>query len=62
MSFSTNRLALELLIKYEIDKNFFPRDRNLAVDDSSKIPPDRLKIYAQEFDVAVQDLYNEVNR
>ena len=57
MSVSINKFAADLFKKYEIDRSLFTQDREIRMDDETTIPLERLKIYAWEFKVPLEEMY-----
>jgi len=49
-------ITANLEIIHHIDAHIFYRDRHIAIEALEEIPDERLRIYAQVFDVQVSDL------
>lgn len=45
-----------LEVTYQVPSDVFYKDRHILIDDEDEIPYERLLIYAELFDVEVQDL------
>ena len=59
MSISIDRFESVLLKKYSIDEDIFFSDRNIKHNEPSIVPTERLIVYAQEFKIPVELLYNQ---